>query len=189
MSYKKLSSIGETVEESFESIVPEITNIDEKKKLVNNNVVALINTYGTFCGPCKRIKPAFQKLFKEYNLAGICGLANEDVEIGLSKSVQVVPTFQYYVNGQFDSIVTGADLEEIEKKLIDLIKTYAVKNNQPQYQPEPTQQPSSQTQEQFKQPQAQCQVNQPSNIKTSGKVEQFVPHYTGSAVKKQQCKR
>lgn len=192
-SYKKLANFGQTVEESFESIVPDIKNIDEKKKLISENVIVLINTYGTFCGPCKRIKPAFQKLYKEYTLPGVCVLANEDVELGLSKSVQVVPTFQYYVNGQFDSIITGADVEEIESHLIKLIKTYAVnKNNQQQPQQQPQQQsqqqprPPQQSQEQYKAP--QCKIRSDDNS-SSGKIENFTPQYTGSAVKKQQCKK
>ena len=123
MSYKKLSTIGNSIKEKFEILVPEIKTSDEKKNMINSFRICLIDVYAEWCGPCKITAPLFADLFKNYNLAGVVGLAKENVELGLSPSVQVIPTFQFYVNGQFESVMTGADMNAIEKKLVELIQT------------------------------------------------------------------
>ncbi len=123
MSYKKLSTIGNSIKEKFEILVPEIKTSDEKKNMINSFRICLIDVYAEWCGPCKITAPVFSNLFKNYNLAGVVGLAKENVELGLSPNVQVIPTFQFYVNGQFESVMTGADMDALEKKLIELIQS------------------------------------------------------------------
>ena len=120
MSYKKLSTIGNSIKEKFEILVPEIKTSDEKKNMINSFRICLIDVYAEWCGPCKITAPVFSNLFKNYNLAGVVGLAKENVELGLSPNVQVIPTFQFYVNGQFESVMTGADMDALEKKLVEL---------------------------------------------------------------------
>jgi thioredoxin 1 len=122
MSYKKLSTIGNSIKEKFEILVPEIKTSDEKKNMINSFRICLIDVYAEWCGPCKITAPVFSNLFKNYNLAGVVGLAKENVELGLSPNVQVIPTFQFYVNGQFESVMTGADMDALEKKLVELIQ-------------------------------------------------------------------
>jgi thioredoxin 1 len=123
MSYKKLSTIGNSIKEKFEILVPEIKTSDEKKNMINSFRICLIDVYAEWCGPCKLTAPIFANLFKNYNLAGVVGLAKENVELGLSPNVQVIPTFQFYVNGQFESVMTGADMNALEKKLVELIQS------------------------------------------------------------------
>lgn len=123
MSYKKLSTIGNSIKEKFEILVPEIKTSDEKKNMINSFRICLIDVYAEWCGPCKITAPVFANLFKNYNLAGVVGLAKENVELGLSPNVQVIPTFQFYVNGQFESVMTGADMNALEKKLVELIQS------------------------------------------------------------------
>jgi hypothetical protein len=65
-------------------------------------------------------------MFKNYNLNGVVGLAKENVELGLSRSVQVIPTFQFIVDGKLESIITGADMDTVEQKLVSLIQNLNV---------------------------------------------------------------
>lgn len=123
MSYQKLSSIGTPIsKENYEILVPEIKTAEEKKNMLNSFKICVIDVNAEWCGPCKITAPLFAKLYKNYNLAGVIGLAKEDVDLHLSPNVQVIPTFQFYVNGQFDSIITGADMNSVEQKIIELIK-------------------------------------------------------------------
>ena len=124
-SYRKLSDIGYSKnKENYEKIinVTQIKTIQDKENLIRSNKVCVIDVYADWCGPCKLIAPEFEKLFKKYNINGVCALAKEDVELKLSPSVKVVPTTQFYIDGKFDSIVTGADLEGIENKIKELLK-------------------------------------------------------------------
>jgi len=122
MSYRKLSTIGITTKETFDVLVPEIQTAEDKKNMLNAYKICLIDVYADWCGPCKLTAPAFTKMFKNYNLNGVVGLAKENVELGLSRSVQVIPTFQFIVDGKLESIITGADMHSVEQKLISLIQ-------------------------------------------------------------------
>jgi thioredoxin 1 len=123
MSYAKLSNIGETKKENFEVLVPEIKSLEEKNNMIRSFKICLIDVYAEWCGPCKLTAPKFNEMFKNYNLAGVVGLAKENVELGLSPNVQVIPTFQFFLNGQLESVATGADMVSLEDKLVKLIQT------------------------------------------------------------------
>ena len=122
MSYRKLSTIGITTQETFDVLVPEIQTAEDKKNMMSAFKICLIDVYADWCGPCKLTAPAFTKMFKNYNLNGVVGLAKENVELGLSRSVQVIPTFQFIVDGKLESIITGADMDSVEQKLVSLIQ-------------------------------------------------------------------
>lgn len=122
MSYRKLSTIGITTKETFDVLVPEIQTAEDKKNMISSFKICLIDVYADWCGPCKLTAPAFTKMFKNYNLNGVVGLAKENIELGLSRSVQVIPTFQFIVDGKLESIITGADMDSVEQKLISLIQ-------------------------------------------------------------------
>jgi thioredoxin 1 len=138
MSYKKLSSIGKKITEKYEILVPEIRSKEHKKEFVNKHKVCVIDVFADWCGPCKIVEPEFKRLFKEYHIEGVCGIAKEDVEKGLSPNVHVVPSFMFYVDGNFEGLLTGADISLIERKLNEILN--AVYNgNVPSKEKEQTQ--------------------------------------------------
>ena len=122
MSYKKLSSIGNSSKENYESIVPEIKTLTEKETLINSNKICVVDVYATWCSPCNIAAPLYNELYKQYNVPGVCAIAKENVELHLSKEVQVIPTFQIYFNGKPDSVVTGIDIKSIEDKIKILLE-------------------------------------------------------------------
>ena len=138
MSYRKLSSIGSKTKEKFEIIVPQIKTLEDKKAFLSSYSICCVDVYASWCGPCQIVSPIFDTLYKNYNLNGVVGLAKEDAELGLSPNVQVIPTFQYYVDGQLDKIITGADMEEVENYLITLIKSIRNRSDAIQQQPTTT---------------------------------------------------
>jgi len=121
MSYKKYSSIGRKITEKYDVLVPEIRSKEHKKEFVNKHKVCLIDVYASWCGPCGIIEPEFKRIFKEYHIDGVCGIAKEDAEKGFSPNVKVVPTFMFYVDGNFEGILTGADISLIERKLNEIL--------------------------------------------------------------------
>ena len=133
MSYKKLSSIGsQELYDKFEIKVPEILSRSDKDEFLSSYTICLVDVYATWCGPCKITAPQFTELFKNYNLAGVVGLAKENVELNLSPNVQVIPTFIFYVNKEIKEVVVGADMKAVEKKLVELIKVFGKIGAEPQ---------------------------------------------------------
>lgn len=122
MSYKKLSSIGNSTKESYETIVPEISSLKDKEDFISKNKICVVDVYATWCNPCNIVIPLYNDLFKKYNIPGICTLVKENVELGLSKDVQVIPMFQVFFNGEKESLVTGIDMESLEAKIKSLIE-------------------------------------------------------------------
>jgi hypothetical protein len=57
----------------------------------------------------------------------LVSFAKEQVELRLSESVQVIPTFQVYHEGKLVKVITGPDMEAIETE----IKKYLFKDDKP----------------------------------------------------------
>lgn len=121
MSYRKLNELGNfgssassVKQENYKTptIVPEITTKEDKDSLIMNNKVVVVDVYADWCGPCKTMGPLFADLFDKYN--GVCKLVKENVDLRLSPTVQVVPTFQIFVEGKLKTQITGANLGEVE---------------------------------------------------------------------------
>jgi len=107
-------------------------------------------------------------------------LAKENVDLRLSPSIQVVPTFEFYFNGKIDSLITGADLTSVEEKIIDLLSvepepTQALKNVQPKDESE--QPPQMQQQFQYQQ---QKETSQNSQQQQQTMSEQFIPRQSSN---------
>jgi thioredoxin 1 len=114
MSYKTLSEIGggpKVVQENYIQ-VPEISTIDDKKALIANNKLVVIDVYADWCGPCQAMIPVFGKLYLKYK--DYCVLVKENVELRLSPSVTVVPTFLIYIEGTLKHQVVN-NIDEVEK--------------------------------------------------------------------------
>ena len=135
-NYKKLATFGEKKEEKSDNI-PQILKIEDKNFILQNYKICVIDVYAGWCGPCKIVSPPFSKLFAKYNIPGVCILAKENVDLKLSPNIQVVPSFQFFVYGNLDSTISGADITLVENKIIELLNSTSIPT---------TQQPSSQQQ-------------------------------------------
>jgi len=132
--YKTLSTLGQ-IDSGKKSIseqqqkehfdnqpIPEIQTLEEKNQLIHSRKVCVIDVYASWCGPCQITGPLFEKLAMKYK-DQFCTFAKENVELRLSPNVTVIPTFQFYLNGSFNSIITGADMNMIEKRIVELIQS------------------------------------------------------------------
>ena len=75
----------------------------------------LIDFFATWCGPCKRIAPYFEKLSEEYT--GMTFLkvdVDESPEIVNEFDISAMPTFVFIKNGVIVKRVEGADVEQLD---------------------------------------------------------------------------
>lgn len=100
----------------------EIQTLEQKNQLIMSKKVCVIDVYASWCGPCQITGPLFEKLALKYK-DQFCVFAKENVELKLSPNVTVIPTFQFYQNGRFHSVITGADMDMIEKRVVELINS------------------------------------------------------------------
>ena len=117
MSYRKLVDIGEKKEEEKKRRIEiqEIFCKQDKDALIKDNKVLIVDVYADWCHPCKIAESFIGDLSEEYK--DFCKFAKEQVELMLSESVQVIPTFQVYYEGKLVKIITGPDKEAIESEV------------------------------------------------------------------------
>lgn len=126
--YKTFKTMAQNDTPSPETLgeVPQITSMQERRSLIENNKVVVIDNYTTWCGPCKQCAPKFAQLAKTYVRPGLCVFAKENVEDklgGYPARISGVPCFHFYVNGQFmnDMTITGADVDQVGNTIKNLL--------------------------------------------------------------------
>lgn len=118
MSYKKFSDL--VVEEAKDDgSITEIVDVEQKKNLVRNNKVVVIDVYGDWCQPCKQIAPRFKSLSDEYKSLGFV-FAKENVDKNISQNIKGVPNFQYFYNSRMIGDTTGGDMKAVKDKLEEM---------------------------------------------------------------------
>lgn len=102
--------------------IESIENGEHKKWLIQNNKVVVVDIYGDWCGPCKQIEPKYNELAQKYSRARECAIVKENVDKKISPTVRGVPTFQFFFKGQPAGIITGANIANVEQKIIQLLQ-------------------------------------------------------------------
>ena len=130
MSYSQYKNIGvdpnekKDASESFD--VHNVQNLEERMVAIKNYPVVVIDNFTSWCGPCKIVAPKFAKLAQNYQKKGILFL-KEDAEknFGQCPKIRGVPCFHFYIGGNYVEkyTVVGADLEQVEKNLIEIINS------------------------------------------------------------------
>jgi thioredoxin 1 len=93
----------------------EITT-EELKQKIENGEKLIVDFWGTWCGPCKVMKPAFEKVAEEYRKENSeVQLYTMDVEknrdIAVKYGVRAVPTIKVFSNGDVVDSKTGVQME------------------------------------------------------------------------------
>jgi thioredoxin 1 len=91
-------------------MVKVIESVDEIPK----KGVVVLDFYANWCGPCKRIAPAFEELagtFKNFTFLKVD--VDESPDLTELYGVNAMPTFLFLVDGKTVKKVEGADLKAI----------------------------------------------------------------------------
>ena len=76
----------------------------------------IIDFFATWCGPCKKIAPAFEKLAEVYpSIVFLKVDVDESPELVDKYEIQAMPTFLFMKNGVVVKRIEGADLRAMEE--------------------------------------------------------------------------
>lgn len=90
-------------------------------QMLTNEKPVLVDYWAPWCGYCRRIAPAYEKIAEAYGDRLIIGKINIDEEQELAKAeqIEVIPTLVLYQNGKaVDSITAPESKAAIEQFLL-----------------------------------------------------------------------
>ena len=87
-------------------------NIHEE---IENNSVALVDFWATWCGPCRMINPTIEKIAEEFNNKVLISKINIDDygAVASEYGVRSIPTIILYKNGQEVKRLIGIQSKDI----------------------------------------------------------------------------
>lgn len=82
---------------------------------VTNKGVSLVDFWAPWCGPCRMLNPAIEKLADEFEgRANICKVnTDEESELSTKFGIRSVPTLLFMKNGEVISQMVGATSEQV----------------------------------------------------------------------------
>jgi len=100
-----------------------ITLLSLQQLIESENRLIVVDCYAEWCGPCKKIAPAIAELEDKYknNNNSIIVLkvdVDECDDISNAYQIKSLPTILYFKHGQLVDKNIGANMEEIEKKIV-----------------------------------------------------------------------
>lgn len=123
--YRSYKNLGNDTEQSNQnSYKCEVITLHEQKKhILSNKKIVVVDIYGDWCQPCKVISPLFEKMAEEYNTKypEHVYLCKEDVDKNLSLNCTGVPMFAFFVNGINVKNIMGGDMKQVRESLDGLI--------------------------------------------------------------------
>ncbi len=91
-----------------------INNSKEYNKLRSKGFV-IVDFNTVWCGPCKSYKPIFEKLAAEHPGIKFLSVDAEKIEHEDCEDIIGVPTFKFFINGEFKRKYSGIDQERMNK--------------------------------------------------------------------------
>jgi len=104
--------------------VIEVTSLEHRNKLINENEIVVIKYGAEWCGPCKRIKPDYDKMCKD-DVSNRCVYLTEDIDEEYdeySEDIISIPAFHIYKNKSFVKSIVGANMKMLSLVIEDLKK-------------------------------------------------------------------
>ena len=95
-------------------VVIHISNMDEYQNYVNNNENVILYCSASWCGPCKKVSPIFEKLSNLYSKTKFlkCDVG-KSTDIANELKVNSIPLFVFTKNGDIIDALLRADISTL----------------------------------------------------------------------------
>jgi thioredoxin 1 len=97
-----------------------ITLLSLQQLIETENRLIVVDCYAEWCGPCKKISPDISGLEVKYNNEILVLKVDIDEcdDISSAFEIKSLPTILYFKHGKLIDKFIGANMEEIEKKIV-----------------------------------------------------------------------
>ncbi len=92
-----------------------INTAEFEEKVSNGKGVALVDFYADWCGPCKMMSPAVDKLAEEFSSRAAVYKINTDADGALAAGLGImsIPTLIFFKDGEEKDRVIGVVTEDV----------------------------------------------------------------------------